>query len=151
MRLDKLLLQAPESWTRKAPAVDFILAEFALPRAEGDPADGRLTVSSAGGTVDANIDRWRQQFGDKPEKQSREKLEVSGMPVTLVDFSGTFRDQRGPFAPAIESPHYRMLAAIIDAQGQLFFIKCYGPAKTMAARAEQFRQFVRSLKAASGS
>ena len=108
-------------------------------------------MSSAGGTVNANIDRWRQQFRDKPEKQSREKLEVSGMPVTLVDFSGTFRDQRGPFAPAVESPNYRMLAAIIDVQGQLFFIKCYGPAKTIAARAEQFRQFVRSLKAASGS
>jgi hypothetical protein len=64
----------------------------------------------------------------------------------VVDFSGTFNDQRGPFAPAVECPDYRMLGAIFDVDGQLHFIKCYGPSKTMAARADEFRAFVRSLK-----
>ena len=50
-----------------------------------------------------------------------------------MDFSGKYLDQRGPFAPATACPEYRMLGAIIDVGGRLNFIKCTGPAKTVAA------------------
>jgi hypothetical protein len=39
-----------------------------------------------------------------------------------------------------------MLAAIIDADGQLWFVKAYGPFKTMSAQATAFRKFLESLK-----
>ncbi len=146
VELGPVRLTAPQSWVRKAPRIEFIRAEFALPRAEGDAADGRLTMSVAGGSLKENVDRWRQQFSGKPEKDSQETLKVEGVEVTLVDFSGTYNDQRGPFAPGVESPGYRMLGAIFDVGGQLHFIKAYGPAKTMAARAAEFRAFVQSLK-----
>jgi hypothetical protein len=146
MSIDQIRFSVPKIWAQKPPRSGFVLAEFNLPRVEGDAADGRLTVSKAGGSVADNIDRWRKQFGAKPEKELQEKLEVSGIPVTQVDFSGTFQDQRGPFAPAVESPGYRMLAAIAEVDGQLYFIKSYGPAKTMAARAGEFREFIRSMK-----
>ncbi len=146
--VDQVRLAVPKAWVQKPPRSGFLLAEFSLPRAEGDSADGRLTVSQAGGSVADNIQRWRRQFGERPEKQSQEKLEVHGIPITLVDFSGTYLDQRGPFTPAVEAPGYRMLGAIADVDGQLYFLKAYGPAKTMAARADEFRAFVSSLKAA---
>jgi hypothetical protein len=151
LNLEKFRLKAPKAWIAKEPRSSMIriLAEFALPRAAGDTADGRLTIIPAGGTVQANIDRWRDQFGDKPEHQSQEKIEVAGKTVTLVDFSGTFHDQSGgPFAPGpgVERPGYRMLAAIIDVDGELYFVKSYGPAKTMAAHADEFQTFIRSLK-----
>ena len=144
--LDGVRLTAPGNWVRKAPRVEFIRAEFGLPRAEGDGADGRLTVSVAGGSLKDNVDRWRKQFAGKPEKESQERLKASGVDVTLVDLSGTYNDQQGPFAPATERPGYRMLGAIFDVGGQLHFIKAYGPAKTMAAHAGEFRAFVESLK-----
>jgi hypothetical protein len=146
VQLEGARLTAPANWVRKPPRVEFILAEFALPHAEGDTADARLTVSSAGGTVADNVARWRQQFGDKPQKQSQTEIQVAGTEVTLVDFTGKYLDQRGPFTPAAECPDYRMLGAIIDLGGRLNFIKCTGPLKTMAARADEFRGFVRSLK-----
>jgi len=144
--LDGVRLTAPANWVRKAPRVEFIRAEFSLPRAEGDSADGRLTVSVAGGSLKDNIQRWRSQFAGKPEKESQDHLKASGVEVTLVDLSGTYSDQQGPFAPAVERPGYRMLGAIFNVGGQLHFIKAYGPAKTMAARAGEFRAFVDSLK-----
>jgi hypothetical protein len=144
--LDGAQLTAPKNWVRKPPRVEFIRAEFSLPRAEGDPTDGRLTVSVAGGGVKQNVDRWRTQFAGKLEKENEQKVKAGGIEVTLVDFSGTFKDQRGPFAPEVESPGYRMLGAIFDIGGQMHFIKAYGPAKTMAARAAEFRAFVESLK-----
>jgi hypothetical protein len=145
--LDEVRLTAPSAWVRKAPRVGFIRAEFALPRAEGDPADGRLTVSVAGGSIKENVDRWRLQFAGKPEKEAQETLKVDGIEVTLVDFSGTYSDQMGMSAPAVERSGYRMLGAILDIGGQLCFVKAYGPAKTMAARTAEFRTFMQSLKA----
>ncbi len=144
--LDVARLTAPASWVRKTPRVAFIRAEFALPRAEGDSADGRLTVSVARGGLKENIERWRGQFGGKPEKESQETIQVDGIDVTLVDFSGTYHDQMGPFAPGEDRSNYRMLGAIFDLGGELHFVKAYGPAKTMEARAAEFRAFVQSLK-----
>jgi len=111
--LGRMGLSAPEGWLRKPPAVDFILAEFILSRAEGDAADVRLTVSSVGGSVEQNVDRWRGQFGGKPQKESLDRVEIAGVEVTLVDFCGTYVDQRGPFAPTVERPDYRLLGAIL--------------------------------------
>jgi hypothetical protein len=146
MDLGAIRLTAPKTWVRKPPLVNFILAEFSLPRAEGDPADARLTVTIAGGTIDENVSRWRQQFGEKPEKEAKEQVEVGGTRVSVVDFAGTYHDQRGPMAPAAECPGYRMLGAIFEAGGQMHFIKCSGPAKTVSAHAAEFRSFLESLK-----
>ncbi len=146
--LGEARLTAPAAWIRNAPRVDFIRAEFALPRADGDPADGRITVSVARGGIKDNIERWRSQFGGKPEKESQEKIRVEGVEMTLVDFSGTYQDQMGPFAPGVDRSNYRMLGAIFELGGELHFVKAYGPAKTMEARAPEFRAFVQSLKPA---
>jgi hypothetical protein len=151
INLGKIHLTASKAWEQRTPRMPgFILAEFALPKAAGDTEDGRLTISSAGGSIQGNIDRWRQQFGGKPAKESTEKIDVSGVPITLVDFSGTYHDQPGgPMmgGETVERPSYRMLGAIIDLkEEQLCFVKGYGPAKTMAAHADEFRALLRSLK-----
>lgn len=139
-------LKAPEGWTRKQPRSTFVAAEFALPKAEGDEADGRLTVSLAGGSVSDNVKRWRDQFGGKPEKDQQQEQEIAGLKVTVVDFAGTYSDQPGPFAPAVERPGYRMLAAIVPVGEQLHFIKSYGPQKTMGDHEDAFHAFLQSLQ-----
>jgi hypothetical protein len=144
--LETLHWTVPKTWTRRSPRSGFILAEYGLPKAEGDKDDGRLTVSSAGGSIDDNVTRWRGQFGEKPDKEAKEAVDAGGVKVTLVDFSGTFHDSRGPMAPTVERPDYRMLGAIFEMGGQLYFIKAYGPSKTVAARADEIRSFIRSLK-----
>ncbi len=146
VQLDKITLTAPDGWQRNQAGSQFVLAEFALPKAEGDDADGRLTVSVAGGSIEANVDRWKTQFGGKPEKESQQQFEAGGLQITVVDFGGEFNDQRGPFAPAAIRPGYRMLAAIIPVDGELHFIKATGPEKTIAANAEKFNAFVRSVR-----
>ena len=102
--MDAITLTAPAGWQRMQPSSSFVAAEFVLPRAEGDDADGRLTVSTAGGSVEANIDRWKGQFGPQAKQAPQEEIDVAGMKVTVVDLSGDFNDQRGPFAPAVSGP-----------------------------------------------
>jgi hypothetical protein len=144
LALEQLVLTVPEGWQRKEVSSNFLLAEYTLPKPEGEEADGRLTVSMAGGSVEANLERWRDQFGGKPERATEDKKQVGELEITIVDYTGEFNDQRGPFAPPTKRANYRMLAAVIPVEGQLHFIKATGPQATIAAHAERFHQFVES-------
>jgi hypothetical protein len=148
----KLQLKAPGSWTRKKPQTMIVEHEFAVPAAEGDKADGRLTVMAAGGGVEANIERWVGQFaqpdgGNTRERAKIQNIKVAGEEVHLVDISGTFRDQRGPGAPAVEWPKYRMLAAIIATKGLgNYFVKFYGPERTVAEHEKAFLTMIEGME-----
>ena len=144
--LDMAHWTVPKSWVRKTPKSSFLQAEYAIPKADGDNADGRLTVSQAGGTLEDNINRWKGQFSKKLDKENQETIDVGGTKVTLVDFSGTFDDSRGMMSAPVTRPDYRMLGAIFESDGRLNFVKSYGPSKTMAARADEIKGFIRSLK-----
>jgi hypothetical protein len=159
-----LTLTAPKGWPRKRPPQgSFIRAEYALPHADGDKDDGRLTLSVAGagkGHVEANIERWKGEFGGTPKKSRQEKTEVPGISVTLVDFSGVF-EMPSPFSPGSD-PHnrgkalpdpdpiklagYRMIAAVIRAGDQLYFVKAVGPEKTIETHGEKIKTFIRSAR-----
>jgi hypothetical protein len=147
----KLRMKAPATWIRKQPQSTIVEHEFAIPASKGDAADGRLTVMAAGGGVDANIDRWYGQFTQPDGASTRDrakvkKLKVAGEEVHWVDISGTFKDQRGPVAPAVERPKYRMLAAIIATKSGNYFIKFYGPERTVADNEKAFQAMIDGLE-----
>jgi hypothetical protein len=146
LQLPNVTFTIPEGWQRKAASSSFVLAEITLPRAGNDEADGRLTVSAAGGSVDANLERWRGQFGGKPESSTQDKKQIDGMDVVIVDYAGTFNDQAGPFAPGVKRPGYRMLGAILPVGDQLHFVKATGPQATIAAHADRIHAFIASAK-----
>lgn len=149
-------LAAPAAFKRVRPKSMMVETEFSLPPVAGDDNPGRLTVMGAGGTVEANIDRWFGQFSQPDgsvtkDKAAVKKLKVAGCAVTLVDVTGTYKDMPGgPFAGgrAIERPDYRMLAAIIETGGAgNYFLKLYGPAKTVGNSADGFRKMVEGMVA----
>jgi hypothetical protein len=147
----KLELAAPGTWVRQQPRTRIVEHEFAIPASEGDKADGRLTVMSAGGGVEANIDRWYGQFtqpdgGSTKEQAKIKKIEVAGHEVYLVDIAGTFKDQRGPVAPVVERPKYRMLGAIIPSKAGDQYIKFYGPEKTVADNEQAFVKMIEGMQ-----
>jgi hypothetical protein len=153
----RIVLTAPESWVRKTPRVRFIDHEFAVPAAKGDMQDGRVTVMGAGGSIEANIDRWIGQFKqpDGSETKNRvpeadRKQKIAGFEVEMIDLSGTYHDMPAPFDPsskAVDHADYRMLAAIVVAPklGN-YFIKFYGPKQTVADHAEEFRKMIAGMK-----
>jgi hypothetical protein len=151
---ESLSLEAPAGWKRVQPKSNMIETEFSIPVAEGDAAPGRMTVMGAGGSVQANVDRWYGQFTQPDgsatkDKASTKKLNVGGSAVTLVDVSGTYKDMPGgPFAggQAVDRPNYRMLAAIIEVPDRgSYFLKFYGPAATVSANADGFRKMVEGM------
>ena len=150
LAIETVHFTVPKTWIPKSHSQIF-KAEFAIPKAEGDKEDGRLTVSHLGGSLEDNVKRWKGQFGDKPDKENEETIDAAGVKIILVDFTGTFSESRGPMmmaGPTVSHPDYRMLGAIFQVPGDdlLYFIKCYGPKKTITARADEIKEFLRSLK-----
>lgn len=150
---DSLSLEAPEGFERVRPKSMMVETEFAIP-SEGDAPAGRMTVMGAGGSVQANIDRWAGQFtqpdgGDTKDTLTTKKLEIAGCHVTIVDITGTFLDQPGgPFAggPTVQRPDYRMLAAIVATpENGNYFLKFYGPSATVGRHAAGFQKMLEGM------
>jgi hypothetical protein len=148
----KVQMTAPSSWEKKKPQTRIVDYEFTAKAVADDKVNGRVTVMGAGGSVEANIDRWIAQFSQPDGESTRdramiEKFKVAGQDVHLVDINGRYKDQRGPFAPAVYRDDYRMMGAIIvtDGLGQ-YFVKMYGPKKTIAANEKAFKEMIDSLK-----
>lgn len=151
-------MEAPGAWTKVQPRINFIEAEFSIPKKEGDPKNGRLTIMGAGGSIEANIERWYQQFTQPDGSETKdsakvEKMTINEMQVHMVDMSGTYLDTSGgPFNPnaqKVERDEYRMVAAIIEtAENGNYFVKMYGPKPTIAQHVEGFKTMVKNLKLA---
>ena len=139
-----LSLTVPAGWEAKQPRFGMIDYEYAVGASEGDEQDGRVTVMSALGGVEDNLKRWYGQFiqpdGSETARHAKvEKKTIAGQEVHLVDISGTYLEGVGPFArEKVERPGYRMLAAIICTERSNYYVKLYGPAKTVGDHEEAF-------------
>ncbi|MFK7766081.1 MAG: hypothetical protein AB8B55_02480 [Mariniblastus sp.] len=146
---------ATGTWKSVKPKIGMIAAEMQIPKVGEDENNGRLTVMAAGGSVEANITRWRGQFAqpdgsDTADKTKTEKMEIAGQTVHMVDISGTFMDSPGgPRGAKIERANYRMMAAIVETAdyGKLF-IKLYGPKATIDKNADHFKAMIKSMEVA---
>lgn len=152
----RIQLVAPQEWEPKKPQTRIVDFEFAVPPAEGDELPGRVTIMGAGGGVEANINRWIDQFEQPDGTSSKEKTKIEksmlgGAEIYVVSITGTYKDRSGggPFtrAPIIPRPNYRMLSAIIVTPNSgHYFIKLYGPEKTVSRQEKAFREMLTTLK-----
>lgn len=152
-----LFFDAPASWKKVKPKVNFIHAEFDIPKQESDPRDGRITFSQVGGSVDANLKRWIDQFIDidaKDEEQvKRMKQDLDGREVELIRIKGTFVDSAGgPFGPKTERKDYVLMGAAIEIEDgkDRVYIKAYGPSKTMEANHGALEKMLKSMQVVDG-
>jgi len=100
-------------------------------------------VSLAGGSVDANVERWVGQF-QPATKNTRSERKVGALPVTLIEVQGTFA---GGMAPGAAGPKdkWMLLGAIVPSGSQAYFFKMTGPEKTVDAARRDFDLFLNSL------
>jgi hypothetical protein len=151
-----LTFDATTDWKKVQPKIDFIHAEFSIPKAEGDDSDGRITFSQVGGTIDDNLNRWVEQFKDADatdkEQVIRKSETVDGKNVQLIIIHGTFVDGGGrPMGPKTERENYTMMGAAIEVEGgNNVYIKAYGPKKTMEASHDALREMLMSMKTSDG-
>jgi hypothetical protein len=132
------------------------MAQYKLPRAEGDATDATLVVfyfgQGQGGSVEANLDRWvgqmQQPDGSPSKGKARtENTTVNGMPVTLFDVTGKYTESMmgGASGQQIDGLA-RMRAAVIETPKGAYYVKMVGPEKTVSRWDESFVEFIKSAE-----
>jgi hypothetical protein len=103
-----------------------------------------------GGTVEANIDRWRGQVqgpGGDTAPAAIGRRRVNGLAITTIDSSGVYWAMGGPSVSTVPpSPGYRLLGAVVAGPRGNLFVKFVGPASTIAANQKQFEQLLASFE-----
>ena len=143
----KIVAAKPEAWKTMPKKSEMIQYEFRAP-AEGEKS-ARVTIMSAGGSTESNIERWIGQFdGGKKEDAKIEKKEVDQTTISIVEMAGTFKESMGgPAAPMKKMENYKMLGAILELNvGSKVFIKATGPSDIVTGMREGFVKMLEGIK-----
>lgn len=152
----ELHFKVPDEWVTEKTTSTMRVAQYKLPKAEGDPEDASLVLyyfgASQGGTTQANIDRWigqMQQPDGSPskDKAKTETLTINGLKVTTVDLSGTYTAEMTPGTGNRQnSANYRLRAAVIETPKGNYFPKLVGPANTIAKWDQAYMDYLKSFE-----
>jgi hypothetical protein len=140
----------PPQW-KKVPASGMRVASYQVPAAKGDKDGGDLNVFVLGGDVDANIQRWVDEFSGMDLKTVvRNDRKVNEMRQAVVEIpKGKFSGGMGDKGP---SENYGLLGAIVvSPSGPEYFFKLTGPAATIKAARAPFFALLDSMREQGGT
>jgi hypothetical protein len=148
-----LLWNDPPTYTRVNPKTPARAAEYVIAHVGNDPEDAECVVTTFGrhgGTVDANVKRWLDQFRPAQTTPRRMNVEINGMHATFFEVAGTYAgdvmpNREGLSSPA-SKPAWRLIGAIIEAPTGLWFFKLIGPDLTVRVASRAFEDMVRSAR-----
>ena len=144
----------PARWEAQPPRM-MRVATYLIPMAEGDDEPGECAVfffgQGQGGSVDLNLQRWRDQFETEsgaPPSPAQRKSTINDLSVTTVSLAGTYLASMGPMfqSGTVKKPGYKMLGAIVEAPEGNVFIKLTGPEQTVLGAEGEFQTFLNSLR-----
>jgi hypothetical protein len=142
-----LAWDAPASFTKTDNPSPMRKATYKAPKTGSDTEQPELAVTVAGGSVDANVDRWVGQFDEGAKKTMvREQRKVGPLDITVVQLEGSFNGGGMPGAPSSPKTGYALLAAMVPLGDQSWFFKMTGPAASVKAAKKDFDAMVGSLR-----
>lgn len=152
----ELKYKVPAGWVNEQPSSSMRVAQYKLPRVEGDDADAGLVLyffgSGQGGSVADNVDRWVNQMQQPDGSPSKDKAKietvtVNGLKVTTVDVSGTYTAQMSPGSDTRHNDkNQRMRATVVETPKGNYFAKLIGPEKTVSHWDGSFVEYVKSFE-----
>jgi hypothetical protein len=147
---EKVIWDDPPEWKRLASS-GMRYASYEIPAAKGDKLGGELNVFILGGDVEANIQRWVDEFSNFDLKSVvRTRRKVNDMQQAIVEIpDGHFS---GGMGETKESDNYGLLGAIVVApSGAEFFFKLTAPSKTIKAAHKPFYKLLDSVRVEKGA
>src|SRR5215510_12796335 len=151
-----LKYDVPAGWVAKKPSSSMRVADFDLPKVAGDPEDATTTIfffgAQQGGSVQANMDRWIGQLAQPDGRASTAvartaTLTSHGLKVSIVDVSGSYVAETAPGSGQnFNKPGFRQIAAVVETPGGNYYVKCTGPAKTVAKWEQSYFDLLKTLR-----
>jgi len=144
-----LYWDVPQGWVEETPSSSMRRAQYRVPGPEGDSECVVFYFGPGqGGDPMANALRWASQFRqpdgrDPAEALSTTRIEVAGLPVLLVEITGTYANL---MVNDTELPGYMLLGAIAPGPDANWFFKLTGPEGSVRAQREAFEELTRSIR-----
>jgi hypothetical protein len=103
-----------------------------------------VSVARAGGSTEANIERWIGQFDGAGPAARADKV-VRGLAVKVVEVSGTYAG--GGMMPGASEPHpgWTLVGAVVETPGSHYFFKMLGPTEQVVAARASFDALIASI------
>ena len=142
--------KVPAKWTVVPNASAMRLATYHVPAAAGAADEAELTVVRAGGSTEANLQRWVGQFADAEPARRAEKT-VNGRKVSMLEMSGTFQAAGMGMAPgaasgtALPRRGWTLAGAVVETEQGAYFFKMTGPSASVRAARADFDTLVNSI------
>jgi len=136
----KAIWTIPADWKPIDPGT-MLFAKFSIAASNGK-AELNILSAGEGGSLVANVNRWRGQLGLPPVTQGDELSKTVGSingagDGQIVDFTGTDSKTGKPA---------RLVGAIIPQNGQTWFYKLMGDEQVVARQKDAFIKFIQSAK-----
>ncbi len=150
IELPSITLPKPAAWTWVKPSMQFRTLQYQVcnpgPGKVAPCADLIVSVFKLGdgGSVDANIGRWKNQFQNadgSPAEPTRSQRVVAGASVTRVDFKGAWKGM----GMGESQNNSEQLAAAIELPQETIYIRMVGPEITVEAARKDFEAMVDGL------
>lgn len=143
---ERIVAEAPEGFTTDPNPGQFLIAKYVV--AQGEKS-ATLTLSSAGGDIEANLNRWRNQIGLAPwDETSIQKAFEAGQELKQAEIAGRRAiviDIIGPES-AGENRQRIMGALTANPSGAIWFVKFHGPADLVGTQTVAFDKFLKSIR-----
>jgi hypothetical protein len=136
---------APANWAKVPNPNAMRLATYHVAPAAGARDEAELTVVRAGGSTEANLERWIAQF-ENPEGIVRDKRVVHGLTIATLELRGTFRGG-GMGAAGSNDPKsgWMLKGAVVETPDGPYFFKLTGPSASVVAARAGFDALVDSI------
>jgi len=132
---------APPGWDTAANTNPIRLATYHQHAAAADGAE--LVMTRAGGTTEANLERWKSQFaaGGAPTRTERT---IDGLHVVILELHGTYASGMG----AADTPQtgWAFVGAVIEAGDASYFLKLVGPDRAVRDARPAFESLLASVR-----
>lgn len=143
----------PAGWTENPSTSSMRAAQFKLPAPQGDEAEVIVYYfgQTGAGSVQANIDRWVNQFKQPDDKPSAsvakiEKATFAGQEASVVSVSGRYVAPAMPGGAPTDKPDQSLVAAIVPSPQGPYYFRLVGSKAAVAAQEGPFREALGSLK-----
>ena len=150
IELPAITLPKPAAWTWVKPSMQFRTLQYQVcnpgPGKVAPCADLIVSVFKMGdgGSVEANIGRWKNQFQNadgSPAQPTRSQRVAAGASVTRVDLKGAWKGMGMGEA----QNNSEQLAAAIELPQETIYIRMVGPESTVEAARKDFEAMVDGL------
>ncbi|OWK37559.1 hypothetical protein [Fimbriiglobus ruber] len=141
----------PADWKEETPSNAMRMAQFKLPKAEGDADDAELAVfvfPGGSGTVKQNLDRQLAKFVEEGRKEKSDKIKVGEIEAAYQDVSGTFKKKKFPMAQDFTPvTGFRQLYVVFEGKdNKQYYMTLLGPIKTVEKHKKGFEEWLKNFK-----